>query len=83
MAQKVLLRLKPDNNDQRVGIDIVRRALQIPVRLSAENAGEDGSIIIGKLLEKDEPNYGFDAATGKYTDMVTAGIIDPAPRLSG
>ena len=74
---KVLLRLKPENNDQKVGIDIVRRALQIPVRLIAENAGEDGSIVVGKLLEKSEPNYGFDAATGKYTDMVTAGIIDP------
>ena len=74
---KVLARLKPENNDQKVGIDIVRRALQTPARLIAENAGEDGSIVVGKLLEKGEPNYGFDAATGKYTDMVTAGIIDP------
>ena len=74
---KVLARLKHENNDQKVGIDIVRRALQAPARLIAENAGEDGSIVIGKLLEKGEPNYGFDAATGKYTDMVTAGIIDP------
>jgi chaperonin GroEL len=74
---KVLARLKHENNDQKVGIDIVRRALQIPVRLIVENAGEDGSIVVGKLLEKSEPNYGFDAATGKYTDMVTAGIIDP------
>ena len=74
---KALARLKRENNDQKVGIDIVRRALQAPARLIAENAGEDGSIVIGKLLEKGEPNYGFDAATGKYTDMVTAGIIDP------
>ena len=74
---KALARLKPENNDQKVGIDIVRRALQTPARLIAENAGEDGSIVVGKLLEKGEPNYGFDAATGKYTDMVTAGIIDP------
>jgi chaperonin GroEL len=74
---KVLARLKPENNDQKVGIDIVRRALQAPARLIAENAGEDGSIVVGKLLEKSEPNYGFDAATGKYTDMVAAGIIDP------
>ena len=74
---KVLARLKPENNDQKVGIDIVRRALQAPARLIAENAGEDGSIVVGKLLEKGEPNYGFDAATGKYTDMVIAGIIDP------
>jgi chaperonin GroEL len=74
---KVLARLKAENNDQKVGIDIVRRALQTPARLIAENAGEDGSIVVGKLLENSEPNYGFDAATGKYTDMVTAGIIDP------
>ena len=74
---KALARLKPENNDQKVGIDIVRRALQTPARLIAQNAGEDGSIVIGKLLEKGEPNYGFDAATGKYTDMVAAGIIDP------
>src|SRR6185437_12513450 len=74
---KALARLKTENNDRKVGIDIVRRALQIPTRLIAENAVEDGSIVVSKLLEKSEPNYGFDAATGKYTDMVTAGIIDP------
>ena len=55
----------------------MRRALQAPARLIVENAGKDGSIVIGKLLEKGDPNYGFDAATGNYTDMVTAGIIDP------
>jgi chaperonin GroEL len=76
-STKALARLKPDNNDQKVGIDIVRRALQVPARLIAENAGEDGSIVVGKLLEKSEPNFGFDAANGKYVDMVAAGIIDP------
>jgi len=76
-STKALVRLKSENNDQKAGIDIVRRALQVPARLIAENAGEDGSIVVGKLLEKNEPNYGFDAANGKYVDMVATGIIDP------
>ena len=74
---KALARLKPDNNDQKVGIDIVRRALSYPTRLIAENAGADSSMIVGKLLEQGDVNYGFDAQTGSYTDMVKAGIIDP------
>jgi chaperonin GroEL len=74
---KALTRLKPDNNDQKVGIDIVRRALSYPTRLIAENAGADSSMIVGKLLEQGDMNYGFDAQTGSYTDMVNAGIIDP------
>jgi chaperonin GroEL len=74
---KALGKLKPENNDQQVGIDIVRRALAYPVRLIAENAGADGSIVVGKLLDKGDANYGFDAQSGSYTDMVKAGIIDP------
>ena len=74
---KALTRLKPDNNDQKVGIDIVRRALSYPTRLIAENAGADSSMIVGKLLEQGDVNHGFDAQTGSYTDMVKAGIIDP------
>jgi chaperonin GroEL len=74
---KALTRLKPDNNDQKVGIDIVRRALSYPTRLIAENAGADSSMIVGKLLEQGDVNHGFDAQTGTYTDMVKAGIIDP------
>jgi chaperonin GroEL len=74
---KALTRLKPDNNDQKVGIDIVRRALSYPTRLIAENAGADSSMIVGKLLEQGDMSYGFDAQTGSYTDMVKAGIIDP------
>jgi chaperonin GroEL len=74
---KGLTRLKPDNNDQKVGIDIVRRALSYPTRLIAENAGADSSMIVGKLLEQGDVNHGFDAQTGTYTDMVKAGIIDP------
>ncbi len=76
-ATKALARLKPANDDQKVGIDIVRRALQTPVRQIAENAGVDGSIVVGKLLDKNDPNWGFDAQTGDYVDMVKSGIIDP------
>jgi chaperonin GroEL len=74
---KALGRLKPVNDDQRVGIDIVRRALQAPATQILANAGADGSVIVGKLLEKGDANYGFDAQGGYYVDMVKAGIIDP------
>ncbi|HEY7992492.1 MAG TPA: chaperonin GroEL [Stellaceae bacterium] len=76
-ATKVLAKLKFDNDDQRVGIEIVRRALSSPARLIAENAGTDGSIVIGKILESNNANFGFDAQSGTYVDMVKAGIIDP------
>ena len=69
--------LNPENDDQKVGIDIVRRALQAPAKQIFANAGEDGSIIVGKLLEKGDANHGFDAQSGAYVDMVKAGIIDP------
>ncbi|MDH3475904.1 MAG: chaperonin GroEL [Rhodospirillales bacterium] len=74
---KALAKLKPGNGDQQVGIDIVRRALAYPTRLIAENAGTDGSVVVGKLLEKADASRGFDAQSGSYTDMVKAGIIDP------
>jgi chaperonin GroEL len=70
--------LTPANNDQKVGIDIVRKALRAPVRQIAENAGTEGSIVVGKLSDQNNPNYGFDAQAGEYKDMVAAGIIDPA-----
>jgi chaperonin GroEL len=76
-AAKSLDGLTPENNDQKVGIDIVRRALQSPVRQVVENAGADGSIVVGKLLDANDPNRGFDAQTGDYVDMIKAGIIDP------
>jgi chaperonin GroEL len=76
-ASLILAKLKADNNDQRVGIEIVRKAVQTPLRQIAENAGEDGAVISGKVLEKDEYNWGFDAQTGEFKDMVKAGIIDP------
>jgi len=76
-AIKSLDSLKPANDEQRVGIDIIRKALQSPARQIAVNAGVDGSIVIGKLLESNDTNYGFDAQSGQYTDLVKAGIIDP------
>ncbi len=76
-AAKALDGLTPENSDQKVGIDIVRRALQAPVRQVAENAGSEGSVVVGKLLDSKDPNYGFDAQSGEYVDMVKAGIIDP------
>jgi len=76
-ASKALAKLKPENDDQKTGIDIVRRALQFPVRIIAENAGTDGSIVIGKLLDKNDANYGYDAQSGEYVDMVKSGIVDP------
>src|SRR6266446_4679752 len=76
-ASKVLDGLTPANNDQKFGIQIVRKALQSPARQIAENAGTDGSIVVGKLTEKGDPNFGFDAQSGEYKDMVAAGIIDP------
>ncbi|MBV9244503.1 MAG: chaperonin GroEL [Methylobacteriaceae bacterium] len=76
-AIKALDGVKPGNADQRAGLDIVRRALQVPARQIVVNAGEDGSYVVGKLLEKDSYNWGFNAATGEYQDLVSAGVIDP------
>ena len=76
-AIKALDGVKPANDDQRVGVDIIRRALQAPVRQIAANAGEDGAVIAGKLLEGEKDNIGFNAQTGKYVDMFAEGIIDP------
>jgi chaperonin GroEL len=73
-----LANLKPGNDDQKVGIEIVRRALQAPTRQIVENAGADSAVIVGKLLEKGDVNKGYDAQGGAYVDMVKAGIIDPA-----
>jgi chaperonin GroL len=73
-ASKVLAALNPANNDQKVGIEIVRKAIQSPVRQIAENSGVEGSIVVGKLTDKNDPNFGFDAQSGEYKDMVAAGI---------
>jgi chaperonin GroEL len=76
-ATRALKDLKGDNDDQTVGVDIIRRAIQAPIRQIAQNAGEEGSVIVGKLLEQKDTNFGFDAQKGIYTDLVKAGIIDP------
>ena len=76
-ATKALAKLEGANDDQRVGVDIVRRALQSPIRQIAENAGEDGAVIANKVLDNKDKNYGFNAQTGKYVDMIKEGIIDP------
>jgi chaperonin GroEL len=77
-ALKALEKVKPHNADQKAGVEIVRRALQVPVRQIVQNAGEDGSLVVGKLLENDRYSWGFNAATGDYQDLVDAGVIDPA-----
>ncbi|MCW0182349.1 MAG: chaperonin GroEL [Zavarzinia sp.] len=77
-AGKVLDGLNPANADQKAGIDIIRRALQAPARQILVNAGEEASIIVGKLIETGDPTRGFDAREGGFVDMIAAGIIDPA-----
>jgi chaperonin GroEL len=77
-ATKALDKLKLDDPDQQVGVDIVRKAIQAPVRQIAQNAGVDGAVVAGKLLEQKDSNRGFDAQTETYKDLVKAGIIDPA-----
>jgi len=76
-ASRALEGMKVGNDDQQVGIEIIRRALQAPIRQIAENAGSEGSIVVGKLLEQKDTNFGFDAQNDNYVDMVKTGIIDP------
>jgi chaperonin GroEL len=78
-ASEVLKKLRgAQNDDQKTGVEIVRKALSAPARQIALNAGEDGSVIVGKILDKDQYSYGFDAQNGEYVNMLTKGIIDPA-----
>jgi len=76
-AVKALSKVTPANDDQKVGVDIVRRALEAPLRQIAENAGVEGSIVVGKLRDSKNDATGYDAQNGKYVDMFKAGIIDP------
>jgi chaperonin GroEL len=76
-ASLILAQLKCDNDDQRFGIDIVRKAIQAPLRQIAQNAGEDGAVVAGKVLDKNEYSWGFDAQSGDFKDLVKSGIIDP------
>ncbi len=74
---RALSALVPVNADEKAGIDIIRKALQAPVRQIAENSGTDGSVVAGKLLESADTNFGYDAQKGEFTDLLKAGIIDP------
>ena len=76
-AVAALKHLRTHNDDQKTGVDIVRKALSAPARQIAINAGEDGSVIVGKILEKDQYGFGFDAQSGEYGNLVAKGIIDP------
>jgi chaperonin GroEL len=76
-ASEALKKVRTQNDDQKTGVDIVRKALSWPARQIVINAGEDGSVIVGKILEKDQYSYGFDAQTGEYGNLVSKGIIDP------
>ncbi len=76
-ATRILKKLKGGNDDQKVGIEIVGRALQAPLRIIAENAGSDGAVVAGKLMDQKDENLGFNAQTEKYVDMIKAGIVDP------
>jgi chaperonin GroEL len=76
-ASEVLKKVRTQNDDQKTGVDIVRKALSWPARQIVINAGEDGSVIVGKILEKDQYSYGFDAQNGEYVNLISKGIIDP------
>ena len=76
-ATKALSRLRTENDDQKTGIEIVRKAITQPARQIAVNSGDDGSVVVGKILEKDQYTYGYDAQTGEYGNLVSKGIIDP------
>jgi len=76
-AAKALARLRTQNDDQKTGIEIVKKAIAWPARQIAINSGDDGSVVVGKILEKDQYNYGFDAQSGEYGNLVSKGIIDP------
>ena len=74
---KAIEKIRTANDDQKTGVDIVRKALSWPARQIALNAGEDGSVVVGKILDKEQYNYGFDAQSGEYGNLVSKGIIDP------
>ncbi|ONK75147.1 uncharacterized protein A4U43_C03F13850 [Asparagus officinalis] len=76
-ATKELGRIESSNSDEKIGVQIIQNALKAPAYTIAANAGVDGAVVVGKLLEQDDFNLGYDAAKGEYVDMVKAGIIDP------
>src|SRR5205085_7658241 len=76
-ATEVLKKIRTQNDDQRTGVEIVRKAISWPARQIAINSGEDGSVVVGKILEKDTYAFGFDAQSGEYVNLMSKGIIDP------
>jgi chaperonin GroEL len=76
-AAKALSRLRTQNDDQKTGIEIVRKAIAWPARQIVINSGDDGAVVVGKILEKDQYAYGYDAQNGEYGNLVSKGIIDP------
>ncbi len=76
-AIKAIEKIRTSNDDQKTGVEIVRKALSWPARQIALNAGEDGSVVVGKILDKEQYNFGFDAQSGEYGNLMTKGIIDP------
>ncbi len=76
-ASKAIEKIETENDDQEIGVEIVRRAIQAPIRQIVENAGKEGSVIVNKLLEQKDSNFGYDAQKDEFTDLVKAGIIDP------
>jgi chaperonin GroEL len=76
-AADALKRIRTQNDDQKTGVEIVRKALSWPARQIVINSGEDGAVVVGKILEKDQYAYGFDAHSGEYGNLVSKGIIDP------
>ena len=76
-ASELLKKVRTHNDDQKTGVEIVRRAISQPARQIATNAGADGSVVVGKILEKDQYAYGYDAQNDEYVNMISKGIIDP------
>merc|ERR1711879_737089 len=76
-ASKIIEDLPVTNQDQKVGVEIVRKALQAPARTIVRNAGDEGSVVCGKLLEQSNTNYGYDSSCGEFKDLLEGGIIDP------
>ena len=76
-ASKALSKIKAENNDQKVGLEIVKKACEAPIRQIASNAGHDGSIVVGKINDSSDKSFGFDAQSGNYVNMIKKGIIDP------
>ena len=76
-VQGALDKVKGLSDDEKIGVDIIRRAIEEPIRMIAHNAGVEGAIVVGKIKESKEKSFGYNAATDSYEDLVKAGVIDP------